>query len=76
VTFFTKLDHLLDNVPAVGSTIDIVAKKDQLVIRLRIDGFDQCSQRFGASVNVTNRITSHGSRPAKADGNSLIGESA
>ena len=37
-----------------------------------LDRFDQCSQRLGASVNVTNHITSHGSRPAKTDGNGLI----
>jgi len=59
LAFFLKRDQLIHDITTVGTTIDVVSQKNQLVFASRINGLNQRAQRLGATVNVAYHKTSH-----------------
>jgi hypothetical protein len=53
-------DQLIENALAVDATINVIAQRDDRVVRLRIDGLDECGQGGRAAVDVANGYFSSG----------------
>ena len=50
----SQFEQLFEHAPAVGSSVDIIAERDDRVGRARLDRLQQGGQRRGATVDVAN----------------------
>lgn len=51
---FTQRKHFVNHLPAVRPAIDTVAQRDQRIIRLRLNDFDESAQRLCTSMDIAN----------------------
>ena len=52
-------DQKVDDLLGVGAAVDVVAYKNEVVFRLRVERLPQGEKRFETAVNVTNGKCSH-----------------
>lgn len=61
VVFFLNPDEEFDNAFGVGSTINVVPDKNEVIFRCGRDDFDHFPKWIKAAVNVADGKCSHGS---------------
>ena len=54
VAAISHFDQLVNDATDIGTTVDVVPQDDQRIVSARLDFFKQCSQRFAASMNITD----------------------
>lgn len=67
LAMFTQRDQTVDNTFAVGASVDVIAKRYNGIVRLRVDGLQQRIQSDRAAVDVANRDKSSAHRKFRSN---------